>query len=384
MNYLILKKAAMPKALLCLLVFLIPAFTLKAQVKKHRYVVIGYVGGYKGITDMSMVNPEKLTHINYAFVNVRNNRAWLTHEKTDTVNFRNLLLLKNKNPDLKILISVGGWTWSKNFSDAALTDTSRKAFAASAVNIIRKYKLDGVDIDWEYPGLQGDNNVVRKEDEHNYTLMFEDLRKELDVLEKETGDKKLLTAATGGFKRFLQHTEMAKVASYLNYINLMTYDYLQDSLGMAVHHTNLFASDKYKTLNSADMAVSDYLAQGVPASKLVMGIAFYGRSVIVNDSAHNGIGMKTSGRAPAGGYTRLKDSLLNRNGFIYYRDSTAGAPYLFKASTKQFISFDDEWSVKNKCQYMVDHQMAGVMFWEYADDKKEYLLDAIDEKLEAK
>jgi len=366
--------------MLCLAVFLMPAFMLSAQVKKHKYVVIGYVGGYKGITDMSMVNPQKLTHINYAFVNVRNNRAWLTH----TINFRNLLLLKKKNPDLKILISVGGWTWSKNFSDAALTDTSRKAFAVSAVDIIRKYKLDGVDIDWEYPGLQGDSNVVRKEDEHNYTLMFKDLRRELDVLEKETGNKKLLTAATGGFKRFLQHTEMGKVASYLNYINLMTYDYLQDSLGVAVHHTNLFASDKYKTLNSADMAVSDYLAQGVPASKLVMGIAFYGRSVIVKDSTHNGIGMKTSGRIPGGGYTRLKDSLLNRNGFIYYRDSSAKAPYLFNVSTKQFISFDDEWSVKNKCQYMVDHQMAGVMFWEYADDKKEYLLDAIDERLEAK
>ncbi|WP_255496075.1 glycoside hydrolase family 18 protein [Mucilaginibacter sp. FT3.2] len=381
MNTLTLKKVNPGKAMLCLLTLMLPAFVLKAQVKKHKYVVIGYVGGYKGLTDMSMVNPEKLTHINYAFVNVHNNRAWLTHEKTDTTNFRNLVLLKKKNPDLKILISIGGWTWSKNFSDAALTDTSRRAFAASAVNIIRKYKLDGVDIDWEYPGLQGDGNVVRPEDEQNYTLMFQALRAELDGLEKETGSKKLLTAAVGGFQRFLQHTEMAKVAQYLNYINLMTYDYFQDGQGIAVHHTNLFASNKYQTQNSADKAVSDYIAQGVPASKLVMGIAFYGRSVMVKDSAQNGIGMKTGEHIWVGGYTHLKDSLLNRNGFTYYRDSSAAAPYLFKASTKQFITFDDEWSVKNKCQYMVDHQMAGVMFWEYADDKKEYLLNAINERL---
>lgn len=378
------KKTLVIKATFCLLMFLMPAFILQAQLKKSKYVVIGYVGGYRGLTDMSMVNPEKLTHINYAFVNVRNNRAWLTHERTDTINFRNLLTLKKKNPDLKILISIGGWTWSKNFSDAVLTDTARKAFAASAVDLIRKYKLDGVDIDWEYPGLQGDHNIVRQEDEQNYTLMFADLRRELDALEKETGNKKLLTAAVGGFSRFLQHTEMGKVSQYLDYINLMTYDYFQDTLGIAVHHTNLFASDKYKTDNSADKAVSAYLAQGVPASKLVMGIAFYGRSVMVKDSAQNGVGMKTGEHIWVGGYTHLKDSLLNRNGFTYYRDNAAGAPYLFKASTKQFITFDDEWSVKNKCQYMVDHQMAGVMFWEYADDKKEYLLDAIDERLEAK
>ncbi len=381
MNNAILKANSLTKALLCLLILLTPHFAAKAQTAKSKYVVIGYVGGYKGFTDMSMVNPEKLTHINYAFVNVRNNRAWLTHERTDTVNFKNLVNLKKKNPDLKILISIGGWTWSKNFSDAALTDTGRKAFAASAVDIIRKYKMDGVDIDWEYPALQGDHNVVRAEDQQNYTLLFRDLRRELDELEKETGNKKLLTAATGGFARFLQHTEMAKASKYLDYINLMTYDYFQDAQGIAVHHTNLFASNKYLTQNSADKAVADYIAAGVPVNKLVMGIAFYGRSVMVLDSAQNGVGMKTGEHIWVGGYTHLKDSLVNRNGFAYYRDSTAAAPYLFKASTKQFISFDDEWSVKNKCQYMVDHKMAGVMFWEYADDKKEYLLDAIDEKL---
>jgi chitinase len=381
MNTSPLKRAALIKPLIGLLTLMLPAFALKAQVKKNKYVVIGYVGGYKGLTDMSMINPEKLTHINYAFVNVRNNRAWLTRERTDTTNFRNLVLLKKKNPDLKILISIGGWTWSKNFSDAALTDTSRRAFAASAVNIIRKYKLDGVDIDWEYPGLQGDNNKVRDEDGDNYTLMFKALRAELDSLEKETGSKKLLTAATGGFKRFLDHTEMGKAAQYLDYINLMTYDYFQNNTGIAVHHTNLFASAKYSTENSADKAVAAYIKAGVPAAKLVMGMAFYGRSEMVTDSTQNGLGMKAYQHVWVGGYTRLKDSVINKDGFTYYRDSTAAAPYLFNAAKKQFVSFDDEWSVKNKCQYMVDHQMAGVMFWEYADDKKGYLLDAIDEKL---
>src|ERR1700712_4726527 len=125
--------------------------TISAIAQPKNHVIIGYVGGYRGLIDTSMVNAKKLTHLNYAFVNVKDNRAWLTNIKTDTTNFKNLLKLKKVNPDLKILISIGGWAWSKNFSDAVLTDTSRDAFAASAVEITRKYNLDGVDIDWEYP-----------------------------------------------------------------------------------------------------------------------------------------------------------------------------------------------------------------------------------------
>jgi chitinase len=357
------------------------SFTAYAQPKKH--VIIGYVGGYRGLIDTSMVNAKKLTHINYAFVNVKDNRAWLTNLKTDTTNFKNLLKLKKINPDLKILISIGGWAWSKNFSDAVLTDTSRNAFAASAVEIARKYNLDGVDIDWEYPDNIGDGNVYRPEDKQNFTLMFKAIRKELDQLEKETGKKLFLTAAVGGFKRFTEHTEMDKVAKYLNYVNLMTYDYFQDSLGIAVHHTNLCASKKYNTMDNAAKAVDDFIAAGVPAKKLAMGMAFYGRSSRVVDTTANGLGTKTDGKMRAGGFTFLKDSLVTNNtkGFKYYRDNDAAAPYLFNSSTRQFISYEDEWSIKSKCDYVNKKGMAGVMFWEYSDDKKEYLLNEINKDL---
>ena len=115
---------------------------------QRKDVIIGYVGGYKGIANLQHIKPKELTHINYAFVNIKNNRAFLNREATDTVNLKNLNLLKTENPALKILISIGGWTWSKNFSDAVLTDTSRAGFAKSAVAIVSKYKLDGIDIDW--------------------------------------------------------------------------------------------------------------------------------------------------------------------------------------------------------------------------------------------
>ncbi|QXV67481.1 glycoside hydrolase family 18 protein [Mucilaginibacter sp. 21P] len=349
--------------------------------KKKKYVIIGYVGGYQGLFDTSMVDASKLTHINYAFVDVQQNRAWLTHERTDTTNFKNLIKLKKKNPNLKILISIGGWTWSSNFSDMALSDTSRRGFAKSAVNIIKKYKMDGIDIDWEYPDNIGAGNRFRPVDKQNYTLMFKALRHELNVLQKETGKKLLLTAAVGGFKRFLQHTEMNKVANYLDYVNMMTYDYFQDSLGIAVHHTNLFASKKYVTRDNADKAIKEYVAAGVPCNKLVMGMAFYGRSSSVADSTNWGLGVKTVEHMRGGGYTFIKDSLLINNAFKEYRDTDAMAPYLYNRATKQFISYDNEWSVQKKCEYVKKNGLAGVMFWEYADDKKEYLLKQVNTTL---
>src|ERR1700761_2283716 len=255
-----------------------------AQSKLKKHVIIGYVGGYRGLYDTAMVHANMLTHINYAFVIIRNNRAYLEHEKTDTVNFRNLLKLKKINPNLKILISIGGWGGSRNFSDAVYTDTAREAFAASAVAIVRKYNLDGVDIDWEYPNDIGAGNIYRPEDKHNYTLMFQKLRLDLDTLEKQSGHKQSLTTAVGGFTRFLSLTEMGDCAKYLDYVSLMTYDYAQDSLHIVLHHTNLYASKQYNTTCSGDMAARDFAAAGVPPEKLVMGVAFYGHTLTSADA----------------------------------------------------------------------------------------------------
>ena len=151
MRYLSLPAKCAPVALL-LTLFCFMAFT-PAALPGKKPVVIAYVGGYRGlIANPASIMVEKLTHINYAFVDIKNGQAWLTNEATDTVNFRELNALKLRNPELKILISIGGWAWSENFSDAVLTEAGRSLFAATAVDIVRKHRLDGVDIDWEYPG----------------------------------------------------------------------------------------------------------------------------------------------------------------------------------------------------------------------------------------
>jgi chitinase len=354
------------------LVFCLLASFCKAQDSP---VIIGYVGGYKGLINVN-VSANKLSVINYAFVDIKDNRAWLHREATDTINFRRLNELKKQNPALKVVISIGGWTWSGKFSDAVLTDTSRAAFAASAVDIVRKYDLDGVDIDWEYPGRPGlEGNIYRRDDKQNFTLMFRDLRHALDSIKEQTHKTYLLTTAVGGFVTFLDNTEMGKAQQYLNYINLMTYDFGGDVAG---HHTNLYNSKLYQTKNYADNAVNAFIAAGVPADKLVMGLAFYGRVYNVDSIAKRGIGGKILNRDKGRGYSTIRDSLVNKNGYTRYRDRNAKAPYLYNASTRQFITYDDEWSVKKKCRYVLSKKMAGVMFWEYSSDPKEYLLNEVN------
>jgi chitinase len=354
--------------------------TEKSVETEAKPVIIGYVGGFHGLVNTDEIAANKLTHINYAFVNVQDGKAFLTNEKTDSTNFRKLNLLKKINPDLKILISIGGWAWSENFSDAVLTDSARQKFAKSSVDIIRKYKLDGVDVDWEYPAMPGeDGNVFRPEDKENFTLMFESIRKELDILEKEENQKKLLTTAVPGWEEFIPHSEMGKAQQYLDFVNLMTYDLFSGDT--TVHHAALYATDKFKTRKSADNGVKAYMNAGVPAGKIVLGIPFYGRSFTLGKDSKTILGEMSVAKAYIDGYGYIKDSLVNKKGYKEYRDEVARAPYLYNEKTKVFIGYDDEKSVSEKCKYVLDNKLGGVMFWEYNSDPKGYLLDEINKSL---
>lgn len=348
------------------------------QISKK--VIIGYVPGFRGELDENQFDARKLTHINYAFVNVKDSMAWLTNLATDSINFRKLNNLKKINPDLKILISIGGWSWSENFSDAVLTESSRKKFAATSVDIVRQYDIDGVDIDWEYPGQKGQDNIFRPEDKQNFTHMFVALRKELDQLGQETGKKYLLSSAVTGYDAFIDNTEMDKAAEPQDFINVMCYDYYTG--GQIVgHHSNMYPPEDYEKNHSVQRDIDMLMKAGVPAHKLVVGIPFYGRSWIMKSAEKHGINMPRDSVARAGGYTFIKDSMMINPAFEQHWDEKAQAPYLFNPANNQLVVFDDERSVKIKCEYVKDKQLAGVMFWQYMSDPKEYLLDAVNAAL---
>jgi chitinase len=349
-----------------------------AQSPEEKPVIVAYVGGFRGdLAEIDSIDPNKLSHINYAFVDVKDNRAFLRNERTDTVNFRLLNELKRVNKDLKILISLGGWTWSKNFSDAVLSDTSNRNFSQSSVDIVAKHDLDGVDIDWEYPGMIGDSNVFRPEDKQNYTILFKNLRQQLDSLGKVTGKKYYVTTAVGGNVDYTSHTEMDKVQQYCDFINIMAYDFAGGNDTLSNHHTGLYTSSPDTSKYSTDEAVKMFMNAGVPANKLVVGMGFYGKGWEMQTTANNGLFQRTAKPSRAGGFGYIKDSLENKSGFVKYWDDVAKSPYIFNAEKKIFISYDDERSIKEKCDYIKKHNLRGAMFWEYEDDLKEHLLTVI-------
>jgi chitinase len=359
---------------------------INAQTQQKKYYVVGYVGAFGAPISVDKIEAKKLTHVNYSFVNCKDSVAVFDNIKNDTANLRKLNSLKKTNPDLKVLISIGGGSRSRFFSDAVLTPTSRQKFTKSSVDMVRDYNLDGIDVDWEYPGQRGNNNNVFREveDKHNFTLMWIDLRNALNKLSAQTGKKYWLTGAFNVSKAYTDHVELSEVAKYMDFINLMTYDFSGPNNTVG-HHTNLYG---YGTLGprSADKGIKDYISMGVPPEKILIGVAFYSHNARAATTNNNGLGelrvqLPAGTRIPGGGYSRLKDSVVNKNGFIRYWDNVAQAPYLFNSETKDFITYDDEESTALKARYAKDNKLGGAFFWAYFSDDKGYLLKVLDHEL---
>jgi len=344
-------------------------------------VVIGYIMGPR-YDNFDTIEADKLTHINYAFANIENGRV-VEGRDSDSLKFVALQRLRSRHPRLKLLVSVGGWSWSDHFSDAALTTESREHFAQSARQFLVKYQLDGIDLDWEYPGQQGEDNVFRPEDKENFTLLLKAVREQLDAQGKQDArqseNKYLLTIATGANQTYLDHTDMAQAHQYLDYVNIMTYDYFTGGSSIAGHHTNLFHSDTDVPHQSSAQAVEEHLKAGIPAEKLVLGVAFYGRGWKLEEDTPPLYGTP---REPGFSmpYRRL-DLLTDSLGFFRKWDEAAKAPYLWQPDSIAVFTYDDPESLKHKCKFLKSKEMAGIMFWEYSGDKAGELLRTINTHL---
>ncbi len=321
---------------------------------------------------------QKLTRINYAFANLQGGRI-VNGYTADDKNLAALVALKQENPSLTVLVSVGGWLWSGNFSDMALTKKSRSLFIDSVIEFIDRHNLDGLDIDWEYPGQIGAGNHFRPEDKQNYTLLLKELRKRFDQQEKKLHRQLYITIATGASYEFLAHTEMGKVQKYVDTVNLMAYDYYEPTDdAIAAHHAPLFTNPADPKKISADRSVREYEQVGVPAAKIVLGVPFYGHMWgQVQDTDH---GLFQPGKPIPNAFARysnISTTMLN-NGYTRYWDSIASVPYLYNAEKKIFVSYEDPESIGLKSRYVLDHKLGGVMFWDYSGDPSGALLDAID------
>ena len=345
--------------------------------------IIGYLFPQSTVIDPARVDADKLTHINYAFANIRDGRV-IEGFARDAENFKVLAAMRRTHPHLRVLISVGGWTWSGGFSDAALTPESRRVFVDSAVDFVRRHDLDGFDVDWEYPGLRGNNNTHRPEDKENFTALMAELRAALDKDGAARSRKLLLTFAAGAFPAFIHHTEMDKVQASVDFVNLMTYDFRTGGDRVAGHHANLFDHPADEKRRSGNAAVIDFLMAGVPASKLVLGVPFYGRGWTIAETAVTAPtalpGLYQPGAAITGQnlrYARLASELVDRNGYVRYWDHQAQQPFLWNAQTRTFIAYDDPDSLRLKTRYVRERGLGGVMFWQYENDPSGALLTAL-------
>lgn len=345
-----------------------------------RYRIVGYVRDVPG-QDLRRIDARRLTHINYAFANLVGDTLVL-EGRNDPASFARLNALRAQNPELQILLSVGGWGWSDYFSDAALTDSARARFARSAVRMLTTYALDGIDIDWEYPGLPGEGNVYRPEDRENFTLLLKALREHLDAQGARDGHRYLLTIAGGASAAYVAHTDLGAAQQYLDFVNIMTYDFAGSWSDSTGHHTNLFPSAAAGApAVDAASGVARYIAAGVPPEKIVLGVAFYGRWWAGVQPEGNGLFQPASDTTGAFSYDTLRRAYIDRNGYVRHWDEAARAPYLWHPEAGVFITYDDEASLRHKARYVKQRGLGGVMYWEHSHDPSGRLLNTLYEAL---
>jgi chitinase len=344
--------------------------------------VVGYVFPQETVLQPGQIDARRLTRINYAFANIADGRM-VNGFATDKQNFAYLHSLKKENPSLTVLVSVGGWLWSGGFSDASVSPKSRGVFIQSVMEFLTLSDLDGLDIDWEYPGLTGAGHTFRSEDKENFTLLLKELRARFDEETARTHKRLYLTIAAGSSDEFIAHTEMDKVQLYLDTVNLMAYDYYEASSDkLTGHHAPLFANPVDPKKASTDASVKAFEAAGVPASKILLGVPFYGHQWgQVPDHDH---GLYQPGKeipdayAP---YSLIAGSMLH-HGYTRYWDDKASVPYLYNPTKHIFVSYEDPESLKAKCAYVLKNGLGGVMFWDYNGDPSGTLLKTVYSSLQ--
>jgi chitinase len=350
---------------------LLLCFSTVAVIAQNKPITV--TAYYAGDTArISCYDPMKMTHIIFSFCHLKGNRLSVD-DKMDTLRIQKLVQLKKRNPALKVLLSLGGWGGCETCSDVFAADANRKAFAASVKELNSYFGTDGIDLDWEYPAIEGHpGHKYQPADKQNFTALIKELRKQL-------GNKQEISFAAGGFQKFIDESvEWNKVMGMVDRVNLMSYDLVNGYSSTTGHHTALYSTAQQK--ESADNGIQALIKAGVPASKIVIGAAFYGR-VWQNVPAENKGLYQTGKFKTSTGYKDF-DSVYKQSpdAFSYSWDSVAKAPTLYSASQQIFVTYDDKRSIEEKTKHVVDKGLNGIMFWELSHDTcNDGLLEAINQ-----
>ena len=314
-------------------------------------IVMEYVFG-----NPKNVDPRFLDAVIYAFVEINPDGTLLV----PTPNYLNYLLsLKNSKPSLKVIAAIGGWG-AEGFSDAASTPRSRYDFARNVNELINDYGLDGIDLDWEYPGSSAAGIKSSPQDRENFTLLITAIR---DVI---GDDAWLSVAGTGDSGYTTRSAEIDKIAPLITHFNLMSYDFTAGETGERGrrHQANLYDSNLSLPGYSVDAMVRNLINNGMPSEKILLGVPFYGRL----------------GATTTASYDELRRNYINKNGYDYRFDDTAKVPYLVKDG--QFaMSFDNDLSIYIKAQYVLNNCLGGIFSWTSTFDQANILARAMYESI---
>lgn len=309
------------------IILAIIAFSVCGTVNAKR--IVAYVTSWSDV----MPDPKSMTNINYAFGHVTDSFDGVRIDNESRL--RDIVALKKKNRKLEVQLSIGGWG-SGNFSEMAADPVKRAAFAKDCKKVVDEYGLDGIDIDWEYPGSSLAGISSSPEDKDNYQLLMQDIRKAI-------GDGKLLTLASPATVSFY---EFSPLMPYVDFVNIMAYDLNRPPY----HHSALFRSELSGEM-TADEGVRAHMEAGVPAEKIVLGVPFYGHG--------------KKGEYPD--FINYRD-IKPGEGLKEMYDEVACMPYMVNDAGEMVICYDNPESLKRKCRYVNDSGLGGIMYWDYAGD----------------
>lgn len=308
--------------------FLLVAVSLFCLTANAQKIVVAYVGaGSDVMPDYSL-----MTHIDYAFGHVND-----TYDGIRISRPERLQAIVAGKGSVKVCLSVGGWG-SGRFSEMAWTEAGRKAFAADCARVIREYNLDGIDLDWEYPGSSAAGISSAPQDTQNFTLLMQEIRAAI-------GPDKLLTLASAANAR---HIDFKAILPLIDFVNVMSYD-----MGRPPRHNAALFRGKVAGM-TADGAVKRHLEAGVPKDKIVMGMPFYGHG----------------NRNEYPDYVNWKDQQLPLEGLHEEWDDEAKVPYYADAEGRMVLGFDNPRSITEKCNYILEQDLLGGMYWEYTCDNE--------------
>ena len=336
---------------------------------------------YDGGMPVSQIPAGQINDLIYAFGEPNDAGVCMRPTPAQVTTFAALRTLRQGHPGLRLIVSIGGWDAAPQYSDIALTDRSRSRFAASCIQaFLLGQGFDGVDLDWEFP-VHGGMNRSRPEDRADATALAREFRRQLEALGRKTHRHYLLTVATpagtwqqGGAYSVGDSYDLAALARESDWLNVMTYDMNNIFSPVSGFNTPLGADPRdpapapQRARDNLTSAVSYYESQGVPAAKIMLGVAFYGRGFTGVSPQNAGLYSKYSGGYAETPWKTIQARFLASPEWVRHWSATAQAPWLYNASQGIFFTYDDPTSLGIKADFARREHLRGMMIWVLGED----------------